>query len=153
MMNEFDRCIDEWAELVAKRNATITALEQRVKELETNMLAATATVASLENRLADVERERDNWRDSVHLIAGKEANLLDALIEAKHSRDQAREALRNHEELYLAARRYVAIAQSNKSPYIRENGQHGGSPWSELVDAVNDWTGHASPRIDVGGET
>ena len=72
-MNEFDRCIDEWAELVAKRNATITALEQRVKELETNMLAATATVASLENRLADVERERATearvWREALNKVA------------------------------------------------------------------------------------
>jgi len=62
MMNEFDRCIDEWAELVAQRNATIAALEQRINDLETNLFAATATVASLEDKLATVERERDQAR-------------------------------------------------------------------------------------------
>ena len=52
-MNEYERCIDEWAELIAQRNATIAALEQRVKELETTLFAATATVASLDAKVRE----------------------------------------------------------------------------------------------------
>jgi len=44
----------------------ITALEQRVKELEANLFATTATVASLEAKLAEAERERDQWKKALH---------------------------------------------------------------------------------------
>lgn len=41
-------------------------------------------------------------------------------------------------ELEAAFKNYLRTSTTpTMSPYIRENGRHGGSPWSELSDAIN----------------
>lgn len=105
-MNEFDRCIDEWAELVAQRNATIAALEQRINDLETNLFAATATVASLEAKREKAENYcRLEWNgeslpddpiDGLIMISTERGRQVGALVAklatVERERDQAREA-------------------------------------------------------------
>ena len=63
--------------------------------------------------------------------------------EASTALTSTAEKLAKAEAVVAAAQLLVRCHRAGDSPYIRENGRHGGSPWAEFVDAVDALTAPA----------
>lgn len=83
------------------------------------MSAERETDAALIRRLLD-----EGSGDGLLLVSEDDVRRLDALAETLGRVRDARE-------------HYQAVQRRGHSPYIRENGRQGGSPWAELMDAID----------------
>lgn len=116
----------------------------------------------LPTSLGDFENRCKVWLDTEQAKASPCNALInlicDAIRLARENERMAKSGLGpppvpELSELERAAMHFVEIVQTQRSPYIRENGRHqgGDGPWAELVDAVQSQL-HASALTKGEGQ-
>lgn len=88
---------------------------------------------ALRSMLEEIQRVNRTWAgtDWSYYRAGNVATKALELLAALPPSEGA------YTELYAAAVRYIETSNGNSTPYIKENGRHGKSPWVELREAVD----------------
>ena len=88
----------------------------------------------------NLRRDCQAWPESVADLVDD----VDALIDENRRLEAEVERLR---ELQSATRRYIEYSGPGITPYIKENGRHGKSPWAELIEAAEAAEAHVPSPV------